>query len=127
MCHDEKKQSIIGVLEREEKDKGLESLFKEIPTENFPNLGRVLGIQVYEANQFSSVQLLSRVRLFTTPWIVARQVSLSITNSQSSLKLMSIESVMSSSRLILCRPLLLLPPIPPSIRVFSSESTLRMK
>ena len=51
MCHDEKKQSIIGVLEREEKDKGLESLFKEIPTENFPNLGRVLGIQVYEAKK----------------------------------------------------------------------------
>ena len=57
----------------------------------------------------------------------ARQASLSITNSQSSLKLMSIESVMPSSHLILCRPLLLLPPIPPSIRVFSSESTLHMR
>jgi len=60
-----------------------------------------------------------------TPWIAARQASLSITNSQSSLKLTSIESVMPSSHLIFCRPLLLLPPIPPSIRVFSNESTLR--
>ena len=76
---------------------------------------------------FSSVQLLSRVRLFGTPWTAARQASLSITNSRSSLKLMSIESVMPSSDLILCHPLLLLPPIPPSIRVFSNESTLRMR
>ena len=76
---------------------------------------------------FSSVQLLSRVRLFATPWIAAHQASLSITNSRSSLKLMSIESVMPSSHLILCRPLLLLPPIPPSIRVFSNESTLHMR
>ena len=75
----------------------------------------------------SSVQSLSRVRLFSTPWIAARQASLSITNSRSSLKLMSIESVMPSSHLILCRPLLLLPPIPPSIRVFSNESTLCMR
>ena len=67
--------------------------------------------------QFNSVQSLSRVRLFATPWIAARQASLSITNSQSLPKLMSIESVMPSSHLILCRPLLLLPPIPPSIRV----------
>ena len=71
--------------------------------------------------------MLSRVRLFATPWITARQASLSITNSWSSLKLMSIGSVMPSSHLILCHPLLLLPPIPPSIRVFSNESTLRMK
>ena len=77
--------------------------------------------------QFSSFQSLSRVRLFATPWIAARQTSLSITNSRSSLRLMSIESVMPSSHLILCHPLLLLPPIPPSIRVFSSESTLRMR
>ena len=77
--------------------------------------------------QFSSVQSLSRVRLFAIPWIAACQASLSITNSWSSLKLMSIESVMPSSHLILCCPLLLLPPIPPSIRVFSSESTLRMR
>ena len=76
--------------------------------------------------QFSSVQSLSHVRLFATPWITARQASLSITNSQSSLRLTSIESVMPSSHLIICRPILLLPPIPPSIRVFSNESTLRM-
>ena len=76
---------------------------------------------------FSSVQLLSRVQLFATPWITARQASLSITNSQSSLRLMSIGSVVPSSHLILCRPLLLLPPIPPSIRVFSNESTLSMR
>ena len=75
----------------------------------------------------SSVQSLSRVRLFATPWIAARQASLSITNSRSSLRLTSIESVMSSSHLILCRPLLLLPPIPPSIRVFSNESTLHLR
>ena len=75
---------------------------------------------------FSSVQF-SRVRLFATPWITASQASLSITNSQSSLKLMSIESVMPSSHLILCHPLFLLPPIPPSIRIFSNESTLRMR
>ena len=74
--------------------------------------------------QFISVQSLSHVQLFATPWIAARQASLSITNSRSSLKLTSIESVMPSSHLILCHPLLLLPPIPPSIRVFSSESTL---
>ena len=77
--------------------------------------------------QFSSVQSLSRVRLFVTPWIVARQASLSITNSWSSLRLTSIESVMPSSHLILCHPLLLLPPILPSIRVFSNESTLHMR
>ena len=75
----------------------------------------------------SSVQLLSRVRFFVTPWITARQASLSITNSRSSPRLMSIKSVMPSSHLILCRPLLLLPPIPPSIRVFPSESTLPMR
>ena len=69
-----------------------------------------------------SVQSLSCVRLFATPWIAAHQASLSITNSRSLLKLISMESVMPSSHLILCRPLLLLPPIPPSIRVFSNES-----
>ena len=77
--------------------------------------------------QFSSVQSLSRVWLFVTPWVAARQASLSITNSRSSLRLTSIESVMPSSHLILCRPLLLLLPVPPSIRVFSNESTLRMR
>ena len=76
--------------------------------------------------QFSSVQSLSHVQLFAAPWITARQASLSITNSRSLLKLMSIELVMPSSHLIRCRPLLLLPPIPPSIRVFSSESALHM-
>ena len=76
---------------------------------------------------FTSVQSLSRVRLFATPWIAARQASLSINNSWSSLRLTSIESVMPSSHLILCRPLLLLPTIPPSIRVFSNESSLRMR
>ena len=75
----------------------------------------------------SSVQLLSRVRLFATPWTAACQASLSITNSWSLPKPMSIKTVMSSSHLILCRPLLLLPPILPSIRVFSNESALRMR
>ena len=75
----------------------------------------------------SSVQSLSRVRLFATPCIAAHQASLSITNSRSSLKLTSIDSEIPSSHLILCRPLLLLPPIPPRIRVFSNESTLRMR
>ena len=77
--------------------------------------------------QFSSVQSLSHVRLFATPWTAARQASLSITNSWSSLRLTSIESVIPSSHLILCCPLLLLPPIPPSIWVFSNESTLHMR
>ena len=78
-------------------------------------------------HSFSSVQSLSRVRLFATPWIAARQASLSITNSWSSPRLTFIESVMPSSHLILCHPLLLLPPIPPSIRVFSNESTLHTR
>ena len=77
--------------------------------------------------QFSSVQSFSCVQLFVTPLITAHQASLSITNSLSSPKLMCIESVMPSSHLILCCPLLLLPPIPPNIRVFSNESTLCMK
>ena len=82
---------------------------------------------ILKAETFSSVQLLSHVRLFSTPWIAARQASLTITNSRSSLKLTSIESVMPSSHLILCRPLFLLPPILPRIRVFSNESTLHMR
>ena len=73
--------------------------------------------------QFSSLQSLSHVRLFVTPWTAAHQASLSITNPRSPPKPMSIELVMPSNHLILCRPLPLLPPIPPSIRVFSSEST----
>ena len=75
-------------------------------------------------HQFSSVQSLCPVRLFATPWIAAHQASLSITNSQSLLKLTSIELVMPSKYLILCCPLLLLPSIFPSIRVFSNESAL---
>ena len=77
--------------------------------------------------QFNSVQLLSRVHLFVTPWTAACQASLSITNSQSLLKLMSIELVMPSKHLILCCPLLLLPSIFPSIRLFSNESALRIR
>ena len=73
---------------------------------------------------FSSVQLLSRVRLFVTPWTAAHQASRSITNYQSLLKLMSIKLVMPSNHLILCRPLLLLPSIFPSIRIFSNETVL---
>ena len=74
-----------------------------------------------------SVQSLSHVQLFVTPWTAAHQASLSITNSRSLPKLMSIESVMPSNHLILCRPLLLLPSIFPSIRVFSNESVLRIR
>ena len=89
-----------------------------------------VGVNVFlwrNTHQFSSVQSLSCVWLFATPWIAAHQVSLSITNSWSLLKLMSIESVMPSYHLILYCPLLLLPPIPPSIRVFSNQSTLRVR
>ena len=97
-----------------------------IPTvkESFCCSTEALGFGVV---QFSWVQSLSRVRLFVTPWIAARQASLSITSSWSSLRLTSIELVMPSSHLILCHPLLLLPWIPPSIRVFSNESTLCMR
>ena len=79
------------------------------------------------AHLISSVQLLSRVRLFATPWTAARQASLSITNPQSPPKLMSIELVMPSNHHILCCPLLLLPSIFPSIRVFSNESALHIR
>ena len=88
---------------------------------------RVIFLDFYYvplAYQFSSVQLLSHVQLFVTPWTAARQASLSITNSWSLLKLMSIEKVMPSKHLIFCHPLLLLPSIFPSIRVFSNESVL---
>ena len=97
---------------------------------NFNNHHKANGASLlltFSSVQFSSVQSLIHVRFFATPRIAARQASLSITNSRSSLKLMSIESVMPSSHLILCHPLLLLSPIPPSIRVFSNESTLRMR
>ena len=87
----------------------------------------MVSVQKLYSVQFSSVQSLSPVRLFATPWMAAHHASLSITNSQSSPKPMSIVLAMPSSHLILCRPLLLLPPIPPSIRVFSNESTLFMR
>ena len=86
-----------------------------------------LNLKMGQSAQFSSVQSLSRVWLFATSWIAAHQASLCITNSRSSLRLTSIESVMPSSHLILYCPLLLLPPIPTSIRVFSNESTLLMR
>ena len=116
---------------------GSHSLLQEIFLTQGLNLGLLYCRQIlyhlsYQGSplctrQFSAVQSLSRVRLFGTPWIAACQASLSITNSRSSLKLMSIKLVMPSSHLILCHPLLLLPPIPPSIRVFSNVSTLRMR
>ena len=81
----------------------------------------------FQGKQFSSVQLLSRVRLFVTPWTAASQASLSITNSQSLLNLTSIELAMPSNRLIFCHPLLLLPSIFPSIRVLANESVLRIR
>ena len=84
-------------------------------------------IAKYSPPNFSSVQSLSRVQLFATPWTAAHQASLSITNSWSLLKLMPIELVMPSNHLILCHPLLLLPSIFPSIRVFSNESVLRIR
>ena len=87
----------------------------------------VFGAQFFCLLQFSTVQLLSHVQLFATPWTVAHQASLSVTNSWNLLKLMSIESVMPSNHIILCRPLLLLPSIFPSIRVFSNESVLHIK
>ena len=85
------------------------------------------SLYVVVLSTFSSVQSLSRVRLFATPWIAARQASLSITNSWNSPKLRSIEPVMPSSHLILCCPPFPLPPIPPTIRVFSNESSLYMR
>ena len=84
-------------------------------------------IHIVSSVQFSSVQLLSHGRLFATPWIAACQASLSITNFRNLLKLMSMESVMPSNHLILCRPLLFPPSIFPSIRVFSNESVLHIQ
>ena len=96
----------------------MKSLNKE-PAASIPAFQRHVSV--------SSVQSLSHVRLFVTLWIAAHQASLSITNSRSSLRLMSIESVMPSNHLILCRPLLLLPSIFPKIRVFSNESALHIR
>ena len=105
-----------------------------IPENNFKTWGNIRKNKVRETTctdflpiQFSSVQSLIHVQLFATPWSAARQASLSITNSQSPPKPMSIELVMPSNHLILCRPLLLLPSIFPSIRVFSNESALRIR
>ena len=98
-------------------------IFTKTSSEGHTWNNRILTIQW----TISSVQSLSHVRLFATPWITARQASLSITNSRSLPKLMSIESVMPSSHPILCHPLFLLPPIPPSIRVFSNESALHIR
>ena len=90
----------------------------------YPDPMKVVQFNSVSSVQFSSVQSLSRVQLFVTPWTAACQTSLSITNSQSLLKLMSIKSVMLSNHLILCGPLLLPPSIFPSIRLFSNESVL---
>ena len=102
------------------------NIFIENNRENCKN-NVFTSMNSFSAPSVSSVQSLSRVQLFVTSWIAAHQASLSITNSWSSPKLMCIESVMPSSHLILCCPLLALPPIPPSIRVFSNESTLCMR
>ena len=99
---------------------------KKLQNQN-KRLSRNTKNQWWPSVQFSSVQSLSHVQLFATPQTAARQASLSITNSRSSSKLTCIKSVMPSSHLILCRPLLLLPPMPPSIRVFSNKSTLRVR
>ena len=97
-----------------------------LQTSKFSATGPLLS-PAFNSVQFSSVQSLSHVRLLVTSWIAARQASLSITNSRSLLILMSIKSVMPSRHLILCHPFLLLPSIPPSIRVFSNKSTLHLK
>ena len=98
------------------------------PESEFKYTGKSeLNQELWDIEEFQFSSVAQSVWLFATPWIAARQASLSITNSRSLLKLMSIEVVMPSSHLILCRPLLLLPSIPPSIRVFSNKPTLHMK
>ena len=104
-----------------------EAPLKEEKQEGEVNLSSIFTLIQCLQSQFSSVQLLSHVQLFATPWTAAHQASLSITNSQNLFKLMSIESVMPSNHLILCRPLLLLPSIFTSIRVFSNESALHIR
>ena len=124
----------MGLSRQEYWSGGCHALLQGIfPTQRL-NLPVLLGRRIlyhwatWEApDQFSSVQSLSRVQFFATQWIAARQASLSITNSRSSLRLASIKSVMLSSHLILCGPLLLLPSIPPIIKVFSNESALHMR
>ena len=123
------RQNARGCIFQTEKKKWQKQLFKEpislkiwsyfLLKGNICNLSKNI--------QFSSVKSLSRVQFFVTPWIAAHQASLSITNSCNLPKLLSIELVMPSSHLIFCHPLLLPPPIPPSIRVFSNESTLRIR
>ena len=128
----EAKETCLMVKKKKKKNWGIKLLTRDKTRRNFCSQSGTdsMNTQTYTLLlniQFSSVQSLSRVRLFVTPWITARQAPLSITNTQSIHKPMSIELVMPSSHLIFCRPLLLLPPIPPSIRVFSNESTLRMR
>ena len=106
---------------------GLKGICKNGESLVLPTSTIILNNAYLLSVQFSSIQSLSHVRLFATPWIAARQASLSISNSQSLLKLMPIELVMPSRNLILCHPLLLLPPIPPSIRVVSNGSTLHRR
>ena len=103
--------------------------FKSLKENNFQSPGWIIDYRFYRLQNYiiSSVQLLSCVQLFATSWTAARQASLSITNSRSPPTPISTESVMPSNHLILCRSLLLLPPIPPSIRVFSNESALHMR
>ena len=104
-----------------------EAPLKEEKQEGEVNLSSIFTLIQCLQSQFSSVQLLSHVQLFATPWTAARQASLSITNSQNLFKLMSIESVMPSNHLILCRLSLLLPSIFPSIRIFSDELVLYIR
>ena len=119
------RRRLINVMEGGEREEGTD-LFEVIMAVKFSKLMREAKLQIQEV-QFSAVQLLSQVRLFVTPWTAACQASLSITKSWSLLKLMSIMSVVPSNQLILCRPLILPPSTFPSIRVFSSESVLRIR
>ena len=108
-------------------DNFLQAVFNKLIKDNQYNNSIPLNIKIDILKRFRSVQSLSHVRLFATPWTAAPQASLSITDSQSLFKLISIESVMPSNHLILCRPLLLPPSIFPSIRVFSNASTLYIR